>query len=206
MFTHTHSRLQAGMRERGLSLIEMVVFIVIVSIGATSVLMVMNLNTRHSADPLRQKQALAIAEALLEEVELMPFTDCDPDGFNTVSSTCEMTEARGPEAAYPAPGNAIQTADEARGSTVASFDNVNDYDGFILNAGDRDLPNEVDGKVVVPAGYTASVAVTNDTAFGVAGSRLPGPDVLRIAVTVSYGEGSVAVEGYRTKYAPTVTP
>jgi MSHA pilin protein MshD len=177
----------------------MVVFIVIVSIGATSVLMVMNLNTRHSADPLRQKQALAIAEALLEEIELMPFTDCDPDGYDPVSGTCAKTEVIGREVSY-----ANQAVDETRGSTVAPFDNVNDYHDLTLTGGDHDLGNA--GNVVVPAGYTASVAVTKDGAFGLSGSPLPLDAVLRIAVTVSYGEGSVAVEGYRTRYAPTATP
>jgi MSHA pilin protein MshD len=193
------SRSQVRRRDRGLSLIELVIFIVVVSVAATGVLMVMNLNARHSADPLRQKQALAIAEALLEEIELMPFTDCDPDGLDPVSGTCAKDEGIGPELTY-----ANQTVDETRGSTVAPFDNVNDYHNLTLTGGDHDLGNA--GNVVVPAGYTASVAVTQDGAFGLSGSSLPLDAVLRIAVTVSYGDGSVAVEGYRTKYAPAVTP
>jgi MSHA pilin protein MshD len=105
----------------------------------------------------------------------------------------------GPELTY-----ANQAADETRGSAVAPFDNVNDYHNLTLTGGDHDLGNA--GNVVVPAGYTASVAVTTEAAFGPSGSPLPVDAVLRIAVTVSYGEGSVVVEGYRTKYAPTATP
>ena len=41
-------------------------FIVIVGIGLAGILGVINLTTRASADPLIQKQALAIAEAYLE--------------------------------------------------------------------------------------------------------------------------------------------
>jgi len=66
-------------RERGLSLVELVVFIVIVSAAVAGVLGVMDVTTRSSADPLIHKQALAIAEAVLEEVQLQPFTYCDPD-------------------------------------------------------------------------------------------------------------------------------
>lgn len=57
----------------GFSLIEVIVFIVIVSVALTGILSVMNLTTRHSADPLIQKQAIAIAESMLEEVSLHDF-------------------------------------------------------------------------------------------------------------------------------------
>jgi MSHA pilin protein MshD len=190
-----HSRPQARRAEQGLSLIELTIFIVVVSIAATGVMLVMNLNTRHSVDPQLQKQALAIAEALLEEVELMPFTACDPDG----ADTCAKPEAIGPEAAY-----ANQPDPEARGSATAPFDNVNDYHGFTLAGGGTDLGNSAN--TVVPAGYSASVAVTPDGAFGPSDSLLPSDKVLRIAVTVSYAGGSVVVEGYRTQYAPIDTP
>jgi MSHA pilin protein MshD len=56
--------------QRGISLIELIMFIVIVSASLAGILGVMNLVTRHSADPLVHKQALAIAESLLEEIEL----------------------------------------------------------------------------------------------------------------------------------------
>ena len=62
--------------QSGISLIELIMFIVIISVALTGILLVMNQVTRHSADPLIHKQALAIAESLLEEVELMPFTYC----------------------------------------------------------------------------------------------------------------------------------
>ena len=58
--------------ERGTSLVELIMFIVIVSVALAGILLVMNVTTRGSVDPLIHKQALAIAESLLEEVELMP--------------------------------------------------------------------------------------------------------------------------------------
>ncbi len=60
----------ASQTQRGISLIELIMFIVIVSASLAGILGVMNLVTRHSADPLVHKQALAIAESLLEEIEL----------------------------------------------------------------------------------------------------------------------------------------
>ncbi|OFZ68026.1 MAG: hypothetical protein A2Z01_02485 [Betaproteobacteria bacterium RBG_16_58_11] len=59
---------------RGFSLIEVIVFIMIVSIALAGVLSVMNFTTQHSADPLVRKQAIAVAESLLEEVSLHDFT------------------------------------------------------------------------------------------------------------------------------------
>lgn len=60
-------------KQRGISLIELIIFIVIISVALTGILLVMNQVTRHSADPLIHKQALAAAESLLEEIELQDF-------------------------------------------------------------------------------------------------------------------------------------
>lgn len=59
--------------QRGTSLIELIMFIVIVSFALTGILVVMNTVVRHSADPLIHKQAIAVAESLLEEIELQDF-------------------------------------------------------------------------------------------------------------------------------------
>ena len=56
--------------ERGISLIELIMFIVIVSVASAGIMLVMNTTTKYSADPLIHKQALTVAESLLEEIEL----------------------------------------------------------------------------------------------------------------------------------------
>lgn len=61
-------------QERGASLIELIMFIVIVSAALAGILTVMNQATRSSADPLLRKQAMAAAYSLLEEIELQDFT------------------------------------------------------------------------------------------------------------------------------------
>ncbi|MBI5752730.1 MAG: type II secretion system protein [Hydrogenophilales bacterium] len=74
-------RLHVGARHaspaglRGFSLIEVIVFIMIVSIALAGVLSAMNFTTQHSADPLVRKQAIAVAESLLEEVALHDFAN-----------------------------------------------------------------------------------------------------------------------------------
>ena len=59
--------------ERGVSMIELIMFIVIISVALAGILLVMNRVTGHSADTLVRKQALAVAESLLEEIELQDF-------------------------------------------------------------------------------------------------------------------------------------
>ena len=65
----------------GLTLIELIVFIVIVSVSLAGVATVYTTVVRSSADPVREKQAFAIAESLLEEVLNKSY--CDPDTANT---------------------------------------------------------------------------------------------------------------------------
>jgi MSHA pilin protein MshD len=55
-------------KHRGFTLIELVIFIVVVSIGMAGILSVMNTTVKSSADPAARKQALAVAESLLEEI------------------------------------------------------------------------------------------------------------------------------------------
>lgn len=62
-------------RQAGISLVELILFIVIVSVGIVGILSVMNITTQHSADPMVRKQALAVAESLLEEISLKDFAN-----------------------------------------------------------------------------------------------------------------------------------
>ena len=66
--------------EKGSTLIELIITIVIISIALSGILSVVNITTKHSADPIVQHQAIAIAESYLEEIVLLPITD--PNGTN----------------------------------------------------------------------------------------------------------------------------
>ena len=177
-------------RQSGLSLIEVVVFIVVLGIAFVGMAILFNRVTTASVDPLVRKQALAIASSLLEEIELRAFTYCDPDDTNvgTAQSTAECTtvEGIGPEA-------------EGR-YAVPRFDNVNDYDGFSMQ--DASMRTADDQPIPGLTGYRADVAVVN-----IAPNELPSVadvnDALRITVTVTAPAGvSVTLQGYRLRYAP----
>ena len=61
----------------GFSLIELVIFMIIVSIAVVGVLSVINQTAKSSADPMVRKQAAALADSILEEVLLKEYTDPD---------------------------------------------------------------------------------------------------------------------------------
>lgn len=52
----------------------MVIAIVIIGIGLAGVLLAFNTTVKSSADPLIRKQMLAVAEEMMEEILLKPFT------------------------------------------------------------------------------------------------------------------------------------
>lgn len=168
--------------EGGLSLIELLLAIVIIGIGVAGILSVLDLNARYSADPFPRKQALAIAESLIEEIMAKAFTDCDPDFFDAGTATCTLAEVSGPEAG------------ETR-SGPTPFDNVNDYHGFSMT-GITDITGAAVAQLSV---YNASVSVVP---MGL-GSIAAG-EALRITVAITGPNNTfITLDGFRTKHAPT---
>jgi MSHA pilin protein MshD len=73
-------------RQSGISLIELIVFIVIVGIALAGITLVMQQTTGRSADTMLRKQALTAAESLLEEIEAHSFYgSCRPSCSNRQS-------------------------------------------------------------------------------------------------------------------------
>jgi MSHA pilin protein MshD len=182
--------------QRGISLIELIMFIVIVSVALAGILLVLNVTTKSSADPLIHKQSLAIAESLLEEVELMPLTICDPNDVNAASAVSAASCSAGMD--QNKGGAALTThtpASETRYSTSDPFDNVADYGGFSMAAG---LIMDITNTNIGLAGYKADIAVARNGLTG-----LPADAALLITVTVTGTDGvPVVLEGIRTRYSP----
>jgi MSHA pilin protein MshD len=185
--------------QRGVSLIELIMFIVIVSVALAGILLVMNVTTKNSADPIIHKQALAIAESLLEEVELMPFTICDSDDGSAASAVV----AADCGTVAPAIGAEVQGVenDVSRYDPTFPFDNVSDYNGFdsVADGGIKDITGNT---VAALSGYSATVTVAQQSIGGIAAA-----ESLLITVSVTGPGGTpVVVEGVRTRYAPRTTP
>lgn len=186
-------------RATGMSLIEVVVFIVVLGIGIAATLVVFNRVTSASVDPMVRKQALAIASSLLEEIELRGFTYCDPDDPK-VYTAAAATATECTSAAYIeniGPDTLPSSTAETR-YAIPQFDNVNDYDGFAMSGANI---KSADGTTISGLGdYSVAVSVVNAGGdFSIAAA-----EALRITVTAQHVPTgtTVSLQGYRLRYAP----
>ncbi len=63
--------------QAGLTLIELIVTIVVISVAVSGSLLAIQFTTRHSADPMIRQQVVAIADAYMEEILLHKYEDPD---------------------------------------------------------------------------------------------------------------------------------
>lgn len=93
-------------RQAGVTLVELVLSMVIISVALIGLLSVINLTVGHSADPVVQHQALAIAESYLEEILLQNYSGTASSGranFDDVDDYNGLTD----NGAHDRQGNAI---------------------------------------------------------------------------------------------------
>lgn len=176
-------------RQQGITLIEQIMFIVIVSVGVIGLVSVMNPAIRASADPMITKQLVAIAESLLNEIEHQPFTWCDPDdaAASTALSYADCANPQNTLSKVPV------TEDRYGAAPATGFDNVADYGNYSM----VNIADAANGNAMV--GYTASVAIARaGTALGLADDTA----ALSITVTVTRGTDTFSLTGYRFRYAP----
>jgi MSHA pilin protein MshD len=122
--------------ERGATLVELVISIAIIAIVVSGTLLLVQKVAVHSADPMIERQALAIAQAYLEEILLRPYWD-------------------------PTLGSAGGACPAAPGSR-ALYDNVCDYRG-LDDAGARD---QTGAAVTGLGAYRVRVAVDTAATLG----------------------------------------
>ena len=197
-----------GPGQRGVTLIEVVIFIVVVSIAVVGLLQIFTRTTASSADPQLRKQALAIAEAMLDEIEGARFTFCDP--INDPAADTALNAAPFNSATNPTGCTTPQNVSATVPASGRPYYNVSDYvrsfNAPVVYAADA-AGNSF------PAGYVVSVAISPDAGLGPAGAMLPSDatpvnmNVLRITVTVTYGANQqLVLAGYRTRYAGNAVP
>ena len=193
---------RAAGRQRGVTLIEQLVFIIVVSVGVIGLLSTLGPALRFSADPQVKKQQLAVAEALLAEILHQPLTYCDPDDANASTATLLGTS---PTCAGIDQDNGGGTLGPVLGGETRSgtgsgamFDNVADYAGYNQNP-----VTDLNGANAL-AGFSVSVAVTRiGASYSYAGNPLPAGAALKVDVTVSGGATEpLTLSGYRFRYAP----
>lgn len=172
--------------QQGFTLIEMIMFIVIVGIGVAGILSVFNTSVKSSADPIVRKQAVAIAESLLEEILLNAY--CDPSTVNnaTVPPTC------GTQTAHTLGADADRKP----------YDKVMDYNTYKTTAGVRGFVTNtptpgLENYNITPAVVVDCVANVGDAAAATCADTTFG----RIVVSVTDPQNNViSLTGYRGNY------
>lgn len=79
-----------SLRQRGFTLIELIIFIVVVGAGLAGILSVMDTVVKSSADPMVRKQAMALADSILEEILQKEYQD--PDGVSGETTRATMDD------------------------------------------------------------------------------------------------------------------
>lgn len=122
---------------RGFTLIELIIAVLIISVAVAGVLAAYVNSVKGSGDALVNKQLIAIAEEMLEEILLKPYA---------VTGT--------------APGNVPVSCGPA--ASRAAFDDVRDYAGYQTNG-----ICDIDGNAIPGlGGYRVSVAIDPGFALG----------------------------------------
>lgn len=76
-------------RQLGFTLIEVIIFIVVLAAGLAGILTVSNTVVKSSGDPMVRKQAIALADSILEEILQKEYED--PDGLPNVVEPSRAT-------------------------------------------------------------------------------------------------------------------
>ena len=191
---------QHASKNNGFSLIELVVAIVILSIGTTAFITLVLSTTENSIDPQIRVQGNAIARAYLEEIMLKSF--CDPDwDKNTDADADPSTDPQN----CPVDCNVsactgcsvigVGWAVEAR----ENYDDVCDYNG-LNDVGARDQTDA--GVIAGLEDYTVDVNVLDTIAINLNGLNGGDGEVVRIDITVTHvptGQ-TMALSSYKANY------
>jgi MSHA pilin protein MshD len=165
---------------RGFTLLEVVLFIVVVSAGLAGVLTVYSTSVKNSADPMLRKQVILIAEATMNEIMQKSFQNDPADPTNT-SATLGCTPSTAPIT--------------CTSNSWASRPNYNDVDDF--NNFNQTGIFQIDGATAVNGlgSYTLQVSVAGAALGGITAANAK-----QITVTVTGGGQTISLTGFRTNY------
>jgi len=160
--------------QRGVTLIEVLVCVLIISAALAAIVNLLAVSAGNSGDPLIRRQSLAIGQALIQEIDTMPFSATDP--------RTGAAEGWSPEAG------------ETRSSATTPFDDPRDYTGYSENG----IVTPGGTAIAGLSQYSASVTVSQQ-AMG----NIPAASGALVAVTVTAPGGeSFTMYSFRAMYAP----
>lgn len=160
-------------RQRGATLVELVMTIVIISVAIAGVVGAFALISGRGADPLNQTRAVELAQLYIDEIITKKYDDSTPQGgFPKYSGGCNI----GPDGG------------ESRGS----FNDVDDYHDTTDSP-----PRTVEGTIDGYEGFTVAVEV--ECAGGEV--ELPGPEAKRIDLRITApGDQTFVFSAYRANF------
>ncbi|MEW5791783.1 MAG: type IV pilus modification PilV family protein [Pseudomonadota bacterium] len=173
----------------GFTLIELIVFIVIIGVALGGVLLAIDHAARHSADPMLQTRAAELGQAYLDEI--LPKKFDQNTGNDGQTPRCGSTD----------PGSlpCSTVLGPEGGETRPTFNDVDDYNGRNDSPPVDALGNVLDGSNDHPdyRGYSVAVAVS----YAGADLGLPNTEAKRVTVTVTTPQGDTfPFAAYRTNF------
>lgn len=190
-------------KQNGFSLIETVIFIVIVGVAVTAIAVQFSTNVSTSHEPFNRQRALAVANAYMDEILKKRWDENSPTGGGCVETPSNRCSAYCAAVAFPACAHCAagagvcDPAANAAGigteeANRADYDDVDDYNVII-----NQPPTDASGAAMPGyAGFSVSVTVAPAAWNGVAAvdSRL-----ITVTVTNPSNE-SVSLNTYRLNY------
>lgn len=159
--------------QRGATLVELVITIVVISIAIAGVVGAFALIAGRSADPLHHTRAVELAQLYMDEIITKKYDDATPQGgVPRYSGGCNI----GPDG----------------GETRSTYDDVDDYHGTADSP-----PRSAEGALTGYDGFTVAVTVT------CAGDEvdLPSSEAKRIDLDITApGNQSFAYSAYRANF------
>ncbi len=175
--------LNVAHRQSGFTLVELIVFIIVVSLAVTGVVLVINRTVTQAPEALVRTRALEIAQAYLDEIATKRYDENTGQGGvprcdSTDPGARPCSNVLGPEA----------------GETRAVFDDTDDYHGL-----DDSPPRDASGNPFPGyAGYRVQVSVAYaGTEVGLANDRLA--KRVTLIVTTPLGD-TIPVSVYRGNF------
>ena len=151
-------------RDSGVTLIEMIVVIVILSIALTAITNLLGINTQKGAGTGLETKAIELAESLAGEIRSKRFDENSP-----VSGVPPCDGVSGGSACTASASLGLEAGEAASPYTRVNFDDVDDYDGVDEGSG----------------------SATGHDLLDVAGNQRSGYQNFRVQIAVSYS-GNVA--------------
>lgn len=183
------SRSDSSKSEQGVTLVELILAIVIISIASIALLRSLGFQTRSNVDPLIQVQGQLLAKQYLEEVMSKPFFD--PAADPRLDPSLSQTEV------------VASITDQTRSGDPAriAWNNIGEYNGY--NSIIRDISGSPVDEL---ANYSVTINVDTSTGLSLgslsnnASASCPAQIAL-ITVTIVDARGqSTSLSGYRTSY------